>query len=241
MSEENLLKIERINIFALEIQSIDEDIDPLNIIKNINIKSFKNIENIYFRKINTKKFEIILAAKEIEIEKESYESKRPCFLITIDKKSLKYFTAPMNIKMDFREILENLSAEGDVLNITIFRLDKKEKKIKFNTEMGFKFQDESDINKFNKFFTKINNRCNEIKNAKFKVEGLSLKFESDNLKYHMGFSEEFDKKDRKKTIELSIEFDEIIDKINFAEISIEKYIKRHIKKLNEILNKLLGE
>lgn len=241
MSNVDLLKYEIIDLMTLKIFCMEEELTPIDIIENVNIKGFKDIEHIYFRDVNKENFEIILMAIESEGEKDLYTRARPPFLIRISKNTIEYIVSPINNLEKSKDIIENLSATGDILNISIFRLDKKEKTLTFDMKMGFKLFQELDIQKFRNFFKKINNSCNEIKNAKLEVKGLGISSEDSNFIYNIDFSEEINNKDEKKKIELLVEFKEVIDKITFADICIQKYVKRHIIKINEILNNLIGE
>ena len=108
-------------------------------------------------------------------------------------------------------------------------------------KMGFKLFQELDIQKFRNLFKKINNSCNEIKNTKLEVKGLAISSKDSNISYNIDFNEELNEKDEKTNIECLVEFKEVIDKITFADIRIQKYVKEHIIEINKILNKLLGE
>ncbi|KKM06968.1 hypothetical protein LCGC14_1738670 [marine sediment metagenome] len=235
MTENNLIKFERINYLNFTFFPIGEIIDPIAIMENINLKSLNHIENIYLLNLNSEKFELILLSKGREDDGEI--RKRPTFIINMNKERVE-FLAPLKKKeSNFKEIIEKLSAEADTINITLFRLDKEKKNIRIVIRMSFELSI-LDFEKVKTILKRVNEGCKEIQDSNLYINGISLLYKDNHTNYTVEVEEM--KKDKEKSPDIMIYIEETREELTYGEISIEQFIKKHITNLNSIITNIIG-
>lgn len=237
MTNEKYIGFSNLIICNSSINFENNPIEPKEIVSGLNIKNFKNVEAFFMKDVNKEDSNLFFTSVEFEKIDDITTDERNFFVIRIKKNLIEYLIPPAE-NFDYNKIIDDISGDGNLINLGLFRIYGEKRDFIFNSKLGFRIKNQEHIRRFNSFIDLINKECDVNKNLDYKIEGITFKFINNNYNISIEKEEKNNSSPPKENYILIAEFEEKTQ-LTFAEIDFKKHIRFHIEKLNQIFNSLI--